>query len=340
MKKANLPPGSPQSKVDEAEPISSREAVEFAVAFAKERRAKAQALEKRKSERRLHAQLSSKRDAGKHYHQPTKTLPKDFRTRHTHTSSPSQWRGPAASWSASGSQPSLRASLYIPAGHYTPSLYYVYSDAFTATTHMHSDNDRPRQAQRQERLRHHALQIADKDFTVRHVDSPLQGQACFSGFDYILNPYQEQPKTRESCNAPDPARIGPPLKPPGRFHHPTDLLRGRLRRLECLMELEQELALTWRRSFLQVFENRQGLIVASFDTAAAADEGHLAAYMNELASLNSLTDEWQLSKVATGWALQHAGCTHFMLRPHWVPAVRCVAPQLAGLVPSVQVEAP
>lgn len=46
MKKANLPPGSPQSKVDEAEPISSREAVEFAVAFAKERRAKAQALEK------------------------------------------------------------------------------------------------------------------------------------------------------------------------------------------------------------------------------------------------------------------------------------------------------
>ena len=280
---------------------------------------------------------------------------------------------------------------------------------------------RPRQAERQERLRHHALQIADEDFTVRHVDSPLQGQACFSGFDYTLNPYQvgllgcftvlatcaltaagqwrqpgsgrqvlrtrrtaekaetkddvkpnhcraawwkrgldaqtgsnlcmwmcgtstvgqadsqddalwkeghaeesnccmlpaillllpcvsqlrhpslacasvslwladgeqaaagpparkstfsgqlnprqllqppaltrclsvtqEQPKTRESCNAPDPARIGPPLKPPGRFHHPTDLLRGRLRRLECLMELEQELALTWRRSFLQV----------------------------------------------------------------------------------------
>ncbi len=97
---------------------------------------------------------------------------------------------------------------------------------------------------------------------------------------------------------------------------------------------------TMQTRCLQVFENRQGLIVASFDTAAAADEGHLAAYMNELASLNSLTDEWQLSKVATGWALQHAGCTHFMLRPHWVPAVRCVAPQLAGLVPSVQVEAP
>ncbi len=68
------------------------------------------------------------------------------RAGHTHTSSPSQWRGPAASWSASGSQPSLRASLYIPAGHYTPSLYYVYSDAFTATTHMHSDNDRSARA--------------------------------------------------------------------------------------------------------------------------------------------------------------------------------------------------
>ena len=95
-----------------------------------------------------------------------------------------------------------------------------------------------------------------------------------------------------------------------------------------------------RTRCLQVFENRQGLIIASFDAAAAADEGNLAAYMNELVSLNSLTDEWQLSKVATGWALQHAGCTHFMLRPHWVPAVRCVAPQLAGRVPSMQVETP
>ena len=46
MKKANPPAGSAQSKVDDAEPISSREAVDFAVAFAKERRAKAQAIEK------------------------------------------------------------------------------------------------------------------------------------------------------------------------------------------------------------------------------------------------------------------------------------------------------
>ena len=97
--------------------------------------------------------------------------------------------------------------------------------------------------------------------------SAAGSSACKSSFSGWLNPsqllqppvltqrrsvVQEQPKTREACNAPDPARIGPPLKPPGRFHHPTDLLRGRLRRLECLMELEQELALTWRRSFLQV----------------------------------------------------------------------------------------
>ena len=34
----------------------------------------------RKGERRLHAQSSSKRDAGMHHHQPTKTLPKDFQT--------------------------------------------------------------------------------------------------------------------------------------------------------------------------------------------------------------------------------------------------------------------
>ena len=68
------------------------------------------------------------------------------RAGHAHTPSRGQRRGPATSWPAAGSQPSLRASLYIPAGHYMPSLYHVNSDAFTATTHMHSDNDRSARA--------------------------------------------------------------------------------------------------------------------------------------------------------------------------------------------------
>jgi hypothetical protein len=44
---------------------------------------------------------------------------------------------------------------------------------------------------------------------------------------------------------------------------------------------------------LQVFVNREGGIVLSFDSAAAAAEGDLAAYMNSFVKADSLTVEFR-----------------------------------------------
>ena len=58
-------------------------------------------------------------------------------------------------------------------------------------------------------------------------------------------------KSKQSSEARDKQkRI--PFYPPGYLHYPTDLLRSRFSRGECLAQLEQELAATWPRAFLQV----------------------------------------------------------------------------------------
>lgn len=58
-------------------------------------------------------------------------------------------------------------------------------------------------------------------------------------------------KSKQSSEAKDRQK-GVPFYPPGYLHYPTDLLRNRFSRAECLAELEQELAAAWPQSFLQV----------------------------------------------------------------------------------------
>lgn len=62
---------------------------------------------------------------------------------------------------------------------------------------------------------------------------------------------QTQAKSKQSSEAKDRQK-GVPFYPPGYLHYPTDLLRSRFSRAECLAELEQELAATWPQAFLQV----------------------------------------------------------------------------------------
>ena len=64
-------------------------------------------------------------------------------------------------------------------------------------------------------------------------------------------PVQTQPKSKQSIEAKDRQK-GVPFYPPGYLHYPTDLLRSRSSRAECLAELEQELAAAWPQAFLQV----------------------------------------------------------------------------------------
>ena len=62
---------------------------------------------------------------------------------------------------------------------------------------------------------------------------------------------QVEAKSKQSSQAKDRHKAVP-FYPPGYLHYPTDLLRSRFSRAECLAELEQELAAAWPQAFLQV----------------------------------------------------------------------------------------
>lgn len=62
---------------------------------------------------------------------------------------------------------------------------------------------------------------------------------------------QMEAKSKQNSQAKDRQK-GVPFYPPGYLHYPTDLLRSRFSRAECLAELEQELAAAWPQAFLQV----------------------------------------------------------------------------------------
>lgn len=64
-------------------------------------------------------------------------------------------------------------------------------------------------------------------------------------------PVQTETKSKQSSQMKDRQK-GVPFLPPGYLHYPTDLLRSRFSRAECLAELEQELAAAWPQTFLQV----------------------------------------------------------------------------------------
>ena len=63
---------------------------------------------------------------------------------------------------------------------------------------------------------------------------------------------QTEPKSKQSSEANARQKKRVPFYPPGYLHYPTDLLRSRFSRAECLAELEHELAAAWPQAFLQV----------------------------------------------------------------------------------------
>lgn len=66
-----------------------------------------------------------------------------------------------------------------------------------------------------------------------------------------LHAVQVEKRSKQSTEAQEKQK-GIPFYPAGYLHYPTDLLRSRFSRQECLAQLEQELAAAWPQAFLQV----------------------------------------------------------------------------------------
>ncbi len=66
---------------------------------------------------------------------------------------------------------------------------------------------------------------------------------------------QFEKKSKQGTEAREKQK-GIPFYPAGYVHYPTDLLRSRFSRQECLAQLEQELAAAWPQAFLQVAQSQ------------------------------------------------------------------------------------
>ncbi|DBB12886.1 TPA: hypothetical protein ACH3X3_005647 [Trebouxia sp. C0006] len=231
--------------------------------------------------------------------------------------------------------PSLRASHYMPKGTMRPSSWHIHSDNFGVWPYISSEYSREKEELAKQKRIAHALQMSEKDFVVPSSVLPVKGLCCFGNYEYDLNPYPVERKSKQSTEAREKQKEIP-FYPAGYLHYPTDLLRSRFSRQECLAQLEQELAAAWPQAFLQVFENGALLVVVSFDAAVAEQEGDLTGYMNELARLNSVPGSWQLCKSTANWGQVQGGVIHFTLKPTWVSNKVPVAANLSGALPAVQ----
>jgi hypothetical protein len=75
----------------------------------------------------------------------------------------------------------------------------------------------------------------------------------------------------------------------------------------------------------QVFEDRNGSIVMSFDRARAITEGDLSSYMNTLAKASPMAAAYRLFKDASQWGLvdEETQAVFYVMWPPWVRH-RCV----------------
>ncbi|GFH20638.1 predicted protein, partial [Haematococcus lacustris] len=78
-------------------------------------------------------------------------------------------------------------------------------------------------------------------------------------------------------------------------------MRGRAE--DCMLALCRQLSDDWPTAFLQVFEDRSGALVLSFDRTCAVVEGDLSAYMQNLAKNSALVAEYHLAKDGIQWGL-------------------------------------
>lgn len=112
--------------------------------------------------------------------------------------------------------------------------------------------------------------------------------------------------------------INGPFYPSGTIQRPT-FLKGRLD--ECMMALCRTLSDDWPTGFLQIFEDKSGGIVMSFDKNRAVAEGDLSSYMNQLSKVNNHVLSYGLTKDSTQWGMVDED-TQSVFFVFWAPWVR------------------
>ncbi|PNH10444.1 hypothetical protein TSOC_002837 [Tetrabaena socialis] len=178
------------------------------------------------------------------------------------------------------------------------------SGMFTQFEYVPSEYDRTKLKGKFDRLRHKLSQTAPNDFVVRSSPYAVRGTPAFSEYTYTPDPVESLDSSlRANEDMLRSKVVAGPFYPSGRVHQMT-ALKGRLD--ECMMGLCRQMSADWPQGFLQIFEDGNGSVVASFDKGRAVAEGDLSAYMNTLAKRHPLVAAFQLGKDATQYLGPHA----------------------------------
>ncbi|GLI59937.1 hypothetical protein VaNZ11_001987 [Volvox africanus] len=189
---------------------------------------------------------------------------------------------------------------------------------FTQFEYLPSEYDRVKLSGKYERLRHKLAQTCPQEFVVRATPTSLHGAPAFSEFTYTTDPVDSYPASMHADTDLGRSKVvAGPFYPSGRVST-AKVLKGRLD--ECMMRLCKQLGDDWPNSFLQVFEDRNGSVVASFQMSTAVEEGDLSSYMNTLCKRNHVVATYQLTKDATRWGLvdEGTGAVFYVMWPPWV----------------------
>jgi len=210
---------------------------------------------------------------------------------------------------------------------------HPYAGSFTTYEYMPSEFERQKLIVRFERLKNKLAQVVPSDFVVKATPSAPKGAPAFSEYNYTADPYQNPDAAQRGDAAAAKAfMLNGPFMAGGRVDT-ANSMRGLAD--DCMMALCRHLSKDWPSAFLQVFEDRSGAVVLSFDKVRATSEGDLPAYMANMVKHGALVAEYKLVKDGAQWGLvdSETQSVFYVMWPPWVRH-RYVGAYPAGMQPA------
>ncbi|KAL6759204.1 hypothetical protein V8C86DRAFT_1351378 [Haematococcus lacustris] len=216
----------------------------------------------------------------------------------------------------------------VPPGQRLLQPSHPHAGDFSTFEYQPSEYERDRLQHKISKLKSKLSQLAPTDFVVKAPPQAPKGAPAFCEYEYPNEPYVSRVRQRlQHEMAARAASLAGPFVPSGRAD-PLAMMRGRAE--DCMLALCRQLSDDWPTAFLQVFEDRSGALVLSFDRTCAVVEGDLSSYMQNLAKNSALVAEYHLAKDGIQWGLvdPETQAVFYLLWPPWVRH-RYLAPALS-----------
>mmetsp|Transcript_24486 Transcript_24486/g.33756 ORF Transcript_24486/g.33756 Transcript_24486/m.33756 type:complete len:364 (+) Transcript_24486:48-1139(+) len=242
----------------------------------------------------------------------------------------------------SGGRPDMRKgdlSVEVANGQRKPGVRSAAPTVFSHYEHKHTEYAREKEMKAAEQRESKTKWLGAEDFKVTALPPIPKSVGAFNEFEYTIDPYETMDQATEEERRMQSAKIQfGPMKAGGRVQAAEQM---KIRIEEVMTQMAEVLRSDWPKSFLRVFEDIQGLLVACFDKAKMG-EGDVTAYMNQFFRTNAIVKEFQLHRDTTRWGVMEETVpnVYYLFIPPWVHA-RVIHPELSKVpdckpVPGIQ----